>query len=94
MWPTKKARRWDGGPEGHCLTGGEAPGNTGGTVARQPDAFIARAEARAYLWAAGELDLHEAVDQLQHDAGRDGLIDRYGQDFVQKIISNAFGAVR
>ena len=26
---------------------------------------IARAEARASLWQAGELDLHEAVDELQ-----------------------------
>jgi hypothetical protein len=34
--------------------------------------FIARAEARALLWAAGEIDLHTAVDELWADAVRDG----------------------
>jgi hypothetical protein len=27
------------------------------------DAFIERAEVRAYLWSIGELTLHEAVDE-------------------------------
>jgi hypothetical protein len=54
------------------------------------DVFIERAEARAYLWSIGELTLHEAVDKLQADAVRDGLVDELGQDRVQQIISAAF----
>jgi hypothetical protein len=54
----------------------------------------ARAEARALLWQAGEFDLHEAVDVLQRDAERDGLIATIGQDAVQAIIADAFAPVR
>jgi hypothetical protein len=54
------------------------------------DAFKLRAEARAYLWVAGEYDLHEAVDVLQATAVRDGLVDRIGQDAVQEILAAAF----
>jgi hypothetical protein len=57
-------------------------------------AFKARAEARAILWAACEIDLHEAVDVLQADAERAGLIDQLGQDRVQQIIADAFHEVR
>jgi hypothetical protein len=56
--------------------------------------FIARAEARALLWQAGEFDLAEAVDALQASAVRDGLIADLGQDAVQEIMSKAFGVVR
>ena len=59
-----------------------------------PVAFKARAEARAMLWHCGEFDLHEAVDKLQADVERDGLIEMIGQDAVQEIISKAFGVVR
>jgi hypothetical protein len=52
--------------------------------------FRARAEARALLWHCGALDLHEAVDVLQHDAERTGLVDAIGQDEVQAIIATAF----
>ena len=52
--------------------------------------FKARAEARAYLWREGELDLPEAVDVLQCDAERDGLVARLGQDAVQQILAEAF----
>ncbi len=65
--------------------------------AARPDAravFIARAEARALLWQAGELELHEAVDVLQEAAVRDGLVAELGQDAVQKIMRDAFAAVR
>jgi hypothetical protein len=34
------------------------------------DVFIAHAEARALLWQACEIDLHEAVDELQVAAER------------------------
>src|SRR5262249_17572524 len=55
--------------------------------------FIARAEARALLYAASEFDPHEAVDKLQADAERDGLVAAIGQDEVQRIIAEAFAAV-
>jgi hypothetical protein len=54
------------------------------------DVIELRAWARAYLWAIGEYELHEAVDVLQHDAERDGLIEQYGQDAIQQIIAAAF----
>jgi hypothetical protein len=54
----------------------------------------ARAEARALLWQAGEFDLHEAVDKLQVDAERDGLVDKIGQDAVQQILADAFAPHR
>jgi hypothetical protein len=56
--------------------------------------FIARAEARALLWQAGEMDLVEAVDELQVAAERDGLVADLGQDAVQAILFRAFGTVR
>jgi hypothetical protein len=57
-------------------------------------AFTARCEARALLWKVGALELHEAVDVLQHDAERDGLIDKIGQDEVQTIMATAFHRYR
>jgi hypothetical protein len=57
-------------------------------------AFELRCWARAQLFAAGELELSEAVDRLQCDAERDGLVDAIGQDEVQRILSEAFGSVR
>jgi hypothetical protein len=56
--------------------------------------FKARAEARAILWAASELDLHEAVDVLQADAVSTGLVARLGQDDVQSILADAFHRFR
>jgi hypothetical protein len=56
--------------------------------------FEARAEARALLWRVGEIDLCAAVDKLQTDAERNGLVDEIGQDAVQEIISGAFRVVR
>jgi hypothetical protein len=56
-------------------------------------AFEAR-EARALLWKVGEFDLSEAVDKLQADAERDGLVDAVGQDEVQRIMAVAFHRVR
>src|SRR3984957_2293313 len=53
------------------------------------EAFRERAWARAYLWAAGDLDLHEAVNLLQHDAEASGLVARAGQDAVQRIVADA-----
>jgi hypothetical protein len=56
--------------------------------------FKARAEARALLFAAGELDLLDAVDALQADAVANGLVRQFGQDAVQVIMATAFAAVR
>jgi hypothetical protein len=58
------------------------------------DVLELRAWARAYLWSIGELTRREAVDVLQHDAERDGLVDEIGQDGVQKILSAAFAPFR
>lgn len=55
--------------------------------------FVARAEARALLWQAGEFDKPEAVDELQATAERDGLVELIGQDRVQGILAQFFGAV-
>jgi hypothetical protein len=66
-------------------------------IAVRPDpaaVFAARCEARAMLWAAREFDLHEAVDKLQHDAERDGLVTAIGQEAVQAIMAEAFARVR
>lgn len=58
------------------------------------DAFVARADARAFLWSIGEYCLHDAVDKLQTDADRDLLIERIGQDAVQGIMADAFSIYR
>jgi hypothetical protein len=58
------------------------------------DVFRLRAWARAYLYMAGEIDLHDAIDVLQRDAERDGLVAELGPDAVQAILSDAFAKVR
>jgi hypothetical protein len=58
------------------------------------DVLALRAWARAYLWSIGELTQREAVDALQHDAERDGLVEQIGQDGVQRILSDAFAPFR
>jgi uncharacterized protein YfaS (alpha-2-macroglobulin family) len=56
--------------------------------------FEAHCWTRARLFAEGELDLHTAVDGLQAAAMRDGLVAAVGQDHVQRLMADAFGAVR
>jgi hypothetical protein len=56
--------------------------------------FALRCWARATLWQAGEFDLQEAVDVLQHDAERDGLVDQLGEDCIEGIMAAAFHRVR
>jgi hypothetical protein len=58
------------------------------------DVFHLRVWARAYLYAVGELDLHEAVDVLADDAITTGLVDQVGEDAVQAIVADAFKRVR
>src|SRR5260221_13136974 len=52
--------------------------------------FALRCWARAALVQAGEICLQEAVDVLQADAERDGLIDQLGADCIQGIMAGAF----
>jgi len=57
------------------------------------DIFRERCEARAILCEACVYDLIEAVDGLQADAERTGLVDEIGQDAVQAMMANAFAIV-
>src|SRR5712691_4688952 len=54
------------------------------------EVFRARCEARALLFATGELDLHDAVDELHEAAVASGLVRDVGQDAVQAAIVDAF----
>jgi hypothetical protein len=65
-----------------------------GRCADPIEVFTARCEARAHLVAAGELELHEAVDGLQHAAERTGLLSALGQDAVQAMMADAFQAIQ
>ena len=56
-------------------------------------AFVVRAEARALLWQAGELDLQTAVDALQEAAAASEHTAAVGQDAVQRILAGAFRQV-
>jgi len=56
--------------------------------------FRARCKARALLFAAGDLDLIDAVDGGQADAVASGLVGAVGQDEVQRTIATAFERVR
>jgi hypothetical protein len=71
------------------------PAETKRKAPRAADAlevFRVRAEARAHLYAAGELDLIAAVDVLQDAAIATGLRDQIGQDGAQAIIAAAFAS--
>jgi hypothetical protein len=52
--------------------------------------FRERCEARALLVAEGVLDLIDAVDQLQQAAVDQELIDHFGTDEIQQVMSDAF----
>lgn len=54
------------------------------------EVFRARCQARALLWQAGELDLHDAVDKLVPYAVQVGL----ETSLAQQIMANAFARVR
>jgi hypothetical protein len=57
------------------------------------DIFRERCESRALLVKACLFDLHDAVDGLQADAVRIGLVDEIGQDAVQRMMADAFAIV-
>jgi len=56
--------------------------------------FKGRCEARALLYALGELEMPEAVDALHEWSVGRGLVRELGQDAVQAIIAEAFGSIR
>src|SRR5262249_45708684 len=58
------------------------------------EVFQLRCSSRAKLWHAGEIDLHIAVDELQHAAEASGLIEAIGQDAVQALMVEAFAPLR
>jgi AAA domain/IclR helix-turn-helix domain len=58
------------------------------------DIFTLRCRARADLYAASVFGLDEAVDVLQADAERIGVVDKHGQDEIQRIMNSAFAEVR
>lgn len=55
------------------------------------ECFVICCWARAYLYAAGEMSLHEAVDVLQEEAEASGLVYLLGQDAVQALMAHEFG---
>jgi hypothetical protein len=57
------------------------------------EVFAAKSEALAMLVDAGMIELHGAVDELQAYAVARGLIAAFGQDEIQRIISDAFAWV-
>jgi hypothetical protein len=58
------------------------------------EVFRLRCHSRAKLWHNGEIDLHTAVDELQHAAEASGLIAAIGQDAVQALMVEAFAPLR
>jgi hypothetical protein len=56
--------------------------------------FQALCWSRAHRYATGELDLPDAVDWLQAQATKLGLIAKIGQDEVQRLMAEAFAPVR
>ena len=65
------------------------PANRKGKVSAEL-VFRERAEARAILVEACLYDFHDAIDGLQADAVRSGLVASIGQDRVQAIMAAAF----
>src|SRR5262249_36713564 len=53
-----------------------------------------RCHSRAKLWHDDEIDLHSAVDELQHAAEATGLIDDIGQDAAHGLMAAAAAPVR
>jgi hypothetical protein len=53
------------------------------------EVFRLRCHSRAKLWHDGEIDLHSAVDELQHAAEASGLIDAIGQDAAHGLMAAA-----
>jgi hypothetical protein len=58
------------------------------------EVFRLRCGSRAKLWHTGQIDLHSAVDELQHSAEASGLVAAIGQDAVQGLMVEAFAPLR
>jgi len=96
--------RFEDGGIGELFLNNHKAGNQSDTNARDAmtaarfitalEIFRERCEARALLFAAGELDLHTAVDALEDNAECSGLVRDIGQDAVQAIMANAFRPYR
>jgi hypothetical protein len=54
------------------------------------DVLRERAEAKAVLIANGYQELQSAVDELWLAAERDGLVEKFGADEIQRILSESF----
>jgi hypothetical protein len=54
------------------------------------DVLEIRAQIRAFLWWQYQMEIDEAVDELQAYAERSGLVREIGQDRVQEIIAAPF----
>jgi hypothetical protein len=57
-------------------------------------AFRRRCMARVAAVRSGKMQLLDAVDALQAVAEQEGLIREFGQDEIQRILSEVFGALR
>jgi hypothetical protein len=56
--------------------------------------FRERCEARCLLVSNGLMTLQDAVDGLQEAAAAQGLLKRYGQDEIQRILAESFARWR
>ncbi len=54
------------------------------------DVLEIRAQVGAFLWWQYQMEIDEAVDELQAYAERSGLVRDIGQDRIQQIIADAF----
>jgi len=77
---------------GRQLDAVENSQRAGKRLANPLEVFAARCQARAQLWCAGEFELRDAVDALQAAAIKLGLIQKLGQDAVQRIMAEPFTA--
>src|SRR5262249_23748811 len=87
--------------QGHSRPWGRAmnalvrkPVVVGEACADPVEVFRLRCASRAKLWHTGQIDLHNAVDELQHSAEASGLIDPIGQNAVQGLMVEAFAPLR
>jgi hypothetical protein len=55
--------------------------------------LLARAEARALLYAACEFDLEEAITPLTRYAFDSGIVDQIGAERAYAIVRQAFAGV-
>jgi hypothetical protein len=63
-------------------------------IVASTDLFALRCNQAAGLVAAGKLSLIDAADQLQRLAQRSGVIDRLGQDRVQRVMAASLKQIR